>query len=208
VNFALNTWDTVVVPAIGGTNTLLTSALEQAGSQLEAVVITSSVAALWNRGAPEGYVTTEADENNWAIEAAKNVDADGIPEAQRGGIMYAASKAAALRAVQEFRDSRKVGSHIFYKPLPVFTTNIVALAILFHCHHSPLHRHRSSRPRPLIAIQAQRDSQATLLHFRRPNRYSPNKIRFGRHDRCPGRLPSSSLGLREPHYRRWREVHR
>lgn len=110
MNFALNTWDTVVVPAIGGTNTLLTSALEQAGPQLEAVVITSSVAALWNRGAPEGYVTTEADENTWAIEAAKNVDADGILEAQRGGIMYAASKAAALRAVREFRDTQKVGA--------------------------------------------------------------------------------------------------
>ncbi|KAL5349664.1 hypothetical protein ACLOAV_004694 [Pseudogymnoascus australis] len=107
VNFALNTWDTVVVPAIGGTNTLLTSALEQAGSQLEAVIITSSVAALWNPGTPEGYVTTEADENTWAIEAAKNVDADGIPEAQRGNIMYSASKAAALCAVWEFRETRK-----------------------------------------------------------------------------------------------------
>lgn len=109
MNFALNTWDTVVVPAIGGTNTLLTSALEQAGSQLEAVIITSSVAALWNPGTPEGYVTTEADENTWAIEAAKNVDADGIPEAQRGNIMYSASKAAALRAVREFRETQKVG---------------------------------------------------------------------------------------------------
>lgn len=195
MNFALNTWDTVVVPAIGGTNTLLTSALEHAGSHLEAVVVTSSVAALWNRGAPKGYVTTEADENTWAIEAAKNVDADGIPEAQRGGIMYAASKALALRAVWEFRDTHKVGSLIFYRPLQVFTTNIITIATLFRHHHSPLNRHRPSRPRPLVAIQAQRDPQAALLHFRRPNRHYPDTIWLGRYDRRPRRLQSPSLGL-------------
>jgi nucleoside-diphosphate-sugar epimerase len=122
VNFALTTWDATVAPAIGGTNTLLTSALEQAGPQLEAVVVTSSVAALWNKGNPDGYVTTEADENTWAVKAAKNVDADGVPEVQRGGIMYSASKAAALQAVHEFRDTQKVGPHTFinnlrYSPL-------------------------------------------------------------------------------------------
>lgn len=98
-----------MVPAIGGTNTLLTSALEQAGPQLEAVIVTSSVAALLNRDAPEGHVTTEADENTKAIDKAKNLDADGIPEEQRGGILYSASKVAALRAVWEFRDTHKVG---------------------------------------------------------------------------------------------------
>lgn len=116
MNFALTTWDTVVVPAIGGTNTLLTSALQQAGPQLEAVVVTSSVTALLNRDAPEGYVTTEADENTWAIDAAKNLDADGVPEGQRGGILYSASKVAALRAVQEFRDTHKVGSEYYITP--------------------------------------------------------------------------------------------
>lgn len=110
VNFSLNTWDAVVVPAVNGTTTLLTSALEQAGPQLEAVVVTSSTAALSNPDAPEGYVVTEADQNSWAVNAAKNADA--IPEASRAMIVYSASKAAANDAVWEFRDKHKVGTHV------------------------------------------------------------------------------------------------
>jgi hypothetical protein len=95
-----------VVPAIKGTIALLTSALEQAGPQLEAIVVTSSVAALTNLKVAEGHVFTEADKNSWAVDAAKNADA--IPEALRGVAMYSASKTAADHAVWEFRDNYKV----------------------------------------------------------------------------------------------------
>ena len=95
----------MVLPAIHGTTTLLASALKKAGSQLEAVVITSSVVAVTNP--KEGaYTFTEKDFASFALEKVLRDREEGVTTP--GGVLYAASKTAAERAVWKFRDEFKV----------------------------------------------------------------------------------------------------
>jgi nucleoside-diphosphate-sugar epimerase len=108
LNLDLATWESVVVPAVRGTEVLLNSALAHAGDQLEAVIVTSSGFALINNDAPAGYVMTEPDSNTWAVEAAKSLKAHQLSPRERGGIFYSASKAAANLAVWKFREEHKV----------------------------------------------------------------------------------------------------
>jgi nucleoside-diphosphate-sugar epimerase len=104
INFKLQTFEEFVIPAVAGTVTLLNSALEHAGPQLEAVVVTSSAATIVDPK-PPGYVFTEAD---FAVHATKlaganRADGKNSPSA----VLYPASKQAAERAVWMFKDEKK-----------------------------------------------------------------------------------------------------
>lgn len=104
IDFSISTYEEMVVPAIRGTETLLASALK-AGPQLTSVVVTSSVVAVVNP--KEGhYVFTEKDYAFVALEKAIKDKEEGATTP--GGVLYAASKTAADRAVWKFRDDHKV----------------------------------------------------------------------------------------------------
>jgi len=103
IDFSISTYEEMVIPAIRGTETLLASALK-AGPQLTSVVITSSVVAVVNP--KEGhYVFTEKDFAFVALEKAIKDKEEGVTTP--GGVLYAASKTAADRAVWKFRDDHK-----------------------------------------------------------------------------------------------------
>ena len=104
INFNLQTYEEVVIPAVAGTVTLLNSALEHAGPQLEAVVVTSSATTILDPK-PPGYVFTEADFAVNAINVAEANRAEGkdIP----GAVLYRASKQAAEKAVWTFKEEKK-----------------------------------------------------------------------------------------------------
>ena len=81
---------------------ILQSAVKHAGPQLESVVLTSSVASIWDPSKnPQHF--TEADWNNWAEAKAKELG-DKTPTS----VLYSASKAAAEKAFWKFRDDNKV----------------------------------------------------------------------------------------------------
>jgi nucleoside-diphosphate-sugar epimerase len=104
IDFSLATYEEMVLPAMHGTTTVLSSALK-AGSQLSAVVITSSVVAVTNP--KEGpYTFTEKDFASFALEKVLKDKEEGVRSP--GGVLYAASKTAADRAVWRFRDEHKV----------------------------------------------------------------------------------------------------
>ncbi|KAL3427477.1 nad dependent epimerase [Phlyctema vagabunda] len=104
INFGLDSYDATVVTAEKGSLSLLYSALK-AGPQLESVVVTSSVAAIFDSSKPIGYTFTELD------LAFTNFDL-AIKEREKQksihpGLLYSASKIAAERAVWRFRDEIK-----------------------------------------------------------------------------------------------------
>ncbi|KUJ16913.1 NAD-dependent epimerase/dehydratase:3-beta hydroxysteroid dehydrogenase/isomerase-like protein [Mollisia scopiformis] len=103
IDFSIATYELMVTPAIRGTETVLESALK-AGSQLTSVVITSSVVAIVNP--KEGpYTFTEKDWAAVALETVTKNKEEGVTSP--GGLLYAASKTAADRAVWKFRDEHK-----------------------------------------------------------------------------------------------------
>jgi len=104
ISLNLQTYEEVVIPAVSGTITLLNSALEHAGPQLEAVVVTSSAATIIDPK-PPGYVFTEADFAVNAINVAEANRAEG--KDTPGHVLYPASKQAAEKAVWAFRDEKK-----------------------------------------------------------------------------------------------------
>jgi nucleoside-diphosphate-sugar epimerase len=94
----------MVVPAVKGSETLLTSALK-AGPQLTSVVVTSSVAAVINPKEGE-YTFTEADFASVSLDRATEELEEGIKTPT--WVLYGASKTAAERAVWKFKDEHKV----------------------------------------------------------------------------------------------------
>jgi nucleoside-diphosphate-sugar epimerase len=104
ISFNLQTYEEVIIPAVAGTVTLLNSALERAGPQLEAVVVTSSAATIIDPK-PPGYVFTEAD---FAVNATNVAEANRAEGKDTPGhVLYPASKQAAEKAVWAFRDEKK-----------------------------------------------------------------------------------------------------
>lgn len=104
IDFSIATYEEMVIPAIRGTETLLASALK-AGSQLTAVVITSSAVAVVNpHDGP--YTFTEKDYASFALDKVLKDREQGVTSP--GGVLYGASKTAADRAVWKFRDEHKV----------------------------------------------------------------------------------------------------
>jgi nucleoside-diphosphate-sugar epimerase len=103
INFNLQTYEEVVIPAVAGTMTLLNSALEHAGPQLEAVIVTSSVAAI-SDPKPPGYVFTEVD---FALNATNVAEANRAEGKDAPGVLYSASKQAAEKAVWTFKEEKK-----------------------------------------------------------------------------------------------------
>jgi nucleoside-diphosphate-sugar epimerase len=95
-------YEEVIPPAVAGTETLLNSALAHAGPQLEAVVVTSSAASVVDPK-PGPYTFTEADYASQALTTTEANRAAGTPTP--GGVVYAASKQAAERAVWHFKDT-------------------------------------------------------------------------------------------------------
>lgn len=101
ISFVLDEYDAFITPAVRGTETIFESALK-AGPQLTSVVVTSSVAAITNYPKPPGYVFTEEDFATVALDTATKDKAEGRKTAP--GILYAASKTAADRAVWKFKN--------------------------------------------------------------------------------------------------------
>ncbi|KZT23559.1 NAD(P)-binding protein [Neolentinus lepideus HHB14362 ss-1] len=95
-------YEDLVHPAINGTNSLL-SAVDEHGTSVRRVVITSSFAAMMQPH-PENpdYVYTESDWNDAAFEQVKQLGKD-VP----GIIAYLASKNEAERAAWRFMDEKK-----------------------------------------------------------------------------------------------------
>jgi len=100
VDFTLQSVDAFFGPAIGGNLSILESAKYRAGPQLEAFVVTSSVAAIvdrWKQAPDHDY--TEADWNTSGEAVAR--------ESFTAPVAYGASKAAAERAVWDWVAANK-----------------------------------------------------------------------------------------------------
>jgi nucleoside-diphosphate-sugar epimerase len=105
ISFYLQTYEEVIIPAVAGTVTLLNSALEHAGPQLEAVVVTSSAATIVDPKPDPGYVFTEADFASHALKVSEANKAEGKDTS--GAVLYPASKQAAEKAVWDFKAEKK-----------------------------------------------------------------------------------------------------
>lgn len=115
IDMSLQTLDDFMVPAIGGAIGILDSALKHAGPQLESFVVTSSVAAIANASRPQGHSFTEADWNDFALNAVKTNPNAPVP------LFYSASKTAAEKAVWEWRDKNQVSHPDSLPSLPPLT---------------------------------------------------------------------------------------
>jgi nucleoside-diphosphate-sugar epimerase len=105
ISFNLQIYEEVVIPAVAGTVTLLNSALEHAGPQLKAVVVTSSAATIVDPKPDPGYVFTEADFASNALRVSEANKTEGKDTA--GAVLYPASKQAAEKAVWAFKEEKK-----------------------------------------------------------------------------------------------------
>lgn len=95
VDFTLKTVDEFMHPAVNGNISILNSALS-AGPQLEAFVLTSSIASIVDISKPDDYAFTEDD---W------NVNGEAIARKEfRAGPAYGASKAAAEREMWRWKE--------------------------------------------------------------------------------------------------------
>ena len=94
-------------PAIMSATSVLHSAHNHAGPQLECVVYMSSVAGVFDFGkcmAHPTYAFSENDWNEFSERMARQVGDENAPRY----LLYPASKVAAEKAVWKFRDERKV----------------------------------------------------------------------------------------------------
>ncbi|KAI8976325.1 NAD(P)-binding protein [Trametes punicea] len=101
VTFAEEDPATLINPAVGGTLSILRSAMEHGGQNLRRVVITSSIAAVMDTYAPPGLYT----EDMWNDEAIKLVEEQG--KDAPGGTKYMASKTIAEKAAWSFVEHHK-----------------------------------------------------------------------------------------------------
>jgi nucleoside-diphosphate-sugar epimerase len=105
IDFSLKTLEDFVGPAVQGNTSILASALQHAGPQLQSFVLTSSVAAVVDRWAhpfTEPYAYSESD---WNINGPKIASSEPF----NVGIAYSASKTLAERALWEFVEKEKPG---------------------------------------------------------------------------------------------------
>ncbi|KAI9645572.1 hypothetical protein NHQ30_006314 [Ciborinia camelliae] len=100
IDLSIKIYSQMVIPAVSGTNTLLSSALKS-GPQLETVVITSSLIAIVDPRT-DSHIFTESD---FASESLTQAQLDLKEHRQTpAAMLYGASKTAADRAVWKFRD--------------------------------------------------------------------------------------------------------
>lgn len=99
--------------AVAGVLGILESASKYAGPQLESVVLTSSVAAIFDPS-KIAHTFTEADWNEWA--EAKCLELGNQAPA---GLLYSASKVAAEKAFWKFGQDHKVRTipNVLLRPL-------------------------------------------------------------------------------------------
>lgn len=97
----------VMYAAVEGTRSLLRSALEHAGNQLEAFVLCGSSSSMGLRS-PDDHasVFTEEDWNDAAVKAAQEMGTN-----TPGRLIYAASKTAAERAFWDFNQETRGQRH-------------------------------------------------------------------------------------------------
>jgi nucleoside-diphosphate-sugar epimerase len=114
-DFSLTTYEGTVVPALAGSESILKSALEHAGPQLESVVVTSSIVAIINPTEP-GHIFTENEFAHVALDTATKNRDEGKPT--HPGILYSASKTAAERAVWKFRNEKSVSLLVLVRRCP------------------------------------------------------------------------------------------
>lgn len=101
---SIATYEGMVETAVAGNQILLNSALEKAGPQLQAVITTSSMAAINEPPQPPGTILTENVFATRALDKAKSDKAAGIQTHPH--VLYFASKVAAERALWEFRETK------------------------------------------------------------------------------------------------------
>lgn len=233
---SLTSYADVVVPAEQGTTTLLRSALTVAGPQLEIVVVTSSVAAVvdtvLHRNEPGGYVYTEADVAVTALETAERAEIarrskageeEGDVEAQAevsAGLMYAASKIAAERAVWAFvRENQvRVLFSMSKQPLPEDTEQDVSRSRMltlveqsapFLCRmHQSSHRDRPTSPPSPLSRKRSSIVETVIRHLHRPHTDDPADNRFRVRRRPARRRGPARLGARAPSRRQRGEIPR
>ncbi|RMZ92608.1 hypothetical protein DV736_g157, partial [Chaetothyriales sp. CBS 134916] len=106
VDFSLTSYAAFRGPAVGGLRSILASVQQHAGPQLRSFVLTSSIAAVVDRWKnPVDYAYTERDWNTSGEAVAVASDTkDGGPFAAL--VAYGASKAAAERALWEWRHAQ------------------------------------------------------------------------------------------------------
>ncbi len=90
----------LINPAVVGTTSILCSA-QKYGPNVKHIVVTSSVAAIYGTPKPKGYIYTEADWNDKAVEDIKS-----DPVKFNEFTAYRASKNAAERAAWKFVDEQ------------------------------------------------------------------------------------------------------
>ena len=72
INFALQSPEEFVGPAVAGNLQMLKSAAKQPKNAIKSIVVTSSVAAVYDPTKPEHHVFTEADWNHATEAKVKN----------------------------------------------------------------------------------------------------------------------------------------
>ncbi|KAL8732591.1 MAG: hypothetical protein Q9181_003873, partial [Wetmoreana brouardii] len=111
ISYTLITWSSTVEIAIAGALSILNSALNHAGPQLQSFVLTSSFAACNDPSAPQPKTFTEDDWNNWAEAKAKSEEFEAMDDEAKAKVLYPASKTVSERAVWSWREERKVRSN-------------------------------------------------------------------------------------------------
>jgi nucleoside-diphosphate-sugar epimerase len=118
-------WESHINPAVNGTISLLNSA-HQHGKSIKRVVITSSIASIYDPS-KEGYTFTEKDWNEWAIEVVKQ-NGKATPPL----VSYRASKSLAEKAAWKYVQDNQpsfdisvINPSLIFGPLsqPVKVTN-------------------------------------------------------------------------------------
>lgn len=123
-----------MIPAVKGTETLLTTALKS-GPQLSSVVVTSSVVAIVNPTDVPGHVFTKEHYASVALDRANkerggNVTTPGI-------VLYSASKTAADRAVWQFKKDHKVR---LFESLRRLISPFLIYSKAYYSHHLRFHQ--------------------------------------------------------------------
>jgi len=115
LNLTLKTRDETIRPAVQGTSSLLNSAHNCAGTQLNSIVVTGSVASVMGIKPKPGKVYTEADFDKETVLVAEQAGEDPSPS-----LLYYTSKILAEEAVWKFVSNFNVSCTL---PPPILLGN-------------------------------------------------------------------------------------
>lgn len=116
LNLNLNLRDETIQPAVEGNLGLLKSALNSAGSKLENIVVTGSVASLMGISPVPGKVYTEEDFDLHTEKLAEKAGDDASPN-----LLYYTSKILAEKALWDFAKEFKVSVSKNFRRLSNFS---------------------------------------------------------------------------------------